>query len=63
MPVKNNDDKIISLDEIKKMLNEIVLASKTKNFYPINICSSDNRDIWADVYNRTKGLIIVLNII
>lgn len=54
MPIYNNTDEILSINNIKAQLWKCINESPDLNKFPINIVSSDNRDVWSNVYERLK---------
>lgn len=54
MPVWDVKRALLSEGQLIKEINNIVRQSEKFNKEPINLCSSDNRDDWAVVYERLK---------
>lgn len=54
MPIFNDSNEILSTNNIEMQLWKCVNNSSDLNKYPINIVSSDNRDIWAKIYENLK---------
>uniref|UniRef100_A0A915E0D7 Choline/carnitine acyltransferase domain-containing protein n=1 Tax=Ditylenchus dipsaci TaxID=166011 RepID=A0A915E0D7_9BILA len=55
VPVYTDSGENLNVEEIQTQLHRILVESESVNEFPINVCSSDERDAWATVYNRLKN--------
>ncbi|KAI1724404.1 choline/Carnitine o-acyltransferase domain-containing protein [Ditylenchus destructor] len=55
VPVYDTTGFPLSVAQLQSQLQKIIAESESVNAFPINICSSDERDKWAQVYDRVKN--------
>lgn len=55
MPVYGKNGEVLSLDELKAQIRQVLPDSEKPNEGPINVVSSGGRDEWARVYERLKS--------
>jgi len=55
LPVYNRAGEVLTLRHLESQLRKVLAQSDTTNPHPINVVSSDDRDKWAEVYERVRG--------
>lgn len=59
MPVYSQNNERLSISQLQSQLLQVIAQSEHRNEYAINIVSTNNRDIWANVYERIKSIFYI----